>query len=115
MKKKNNNLVTRPVLQQELKKLEKKLEKKISGLDKSILSYKGEIDFKVDDYFQKTEVAIKQSASRILGVVSEAMGELNTVRDTQEIVGQRTYENVDKLEDHEIRIKNLEQKVAIAL
>jgi exonuclease VII small subunit len=84
------------------------MEKKISDLDKSILAYKGEIDFKVDDYFQKTEAAIKQSESRILGIVSEAMGELNTVRDTQEIVGQKAYDNAPVLDNHEERIGKLE-------
>lgn len=118
MNKINNQAATK----KDLEKLEQKLtlhmggmekhmggmEKKISDLDKSILSYKGEIDFKVDDYFQKTEAAIKESASRILGIVSEAMGELNTVRDTQEIVGQKAYDNARILDNHEERIGKLE-------
>ena len=112
MKKKTNMVVTKPVLQQELKKLEKKLEKKIAGLDKSILSYKGEIDFKVDDYFQKTETVVKQSESKVLGVLSDVMGELKTYRETQEIVGQRAYDNAQVLDNHEERIGKLELVVA---
>ena len=101
--------MTKPVLQQELKKLEKKLTGKIDQIDKSLLSFKGE----VDDKFQKVEDRITQSEGRVMGVLSDAMGELKTIRESQEIITGRVYENVDKLENHETRITSLEQ-VALA-
>lgn len=126
MKKKTNDVVTKQILQQELKKLSttmatkkelqeglkkleaklatkeevKKLEQRVNQMDRSLMVFKGE----VYNQFQSVEDKISQSQDKVLGVLSDVMGELQTIRDEKDISSGRTYENMDRIENHEIRI-----------
>ena len=132
--KKTNNVVTKQILQQELKKLAttmatkeelkqglkklattmatkeelKQLEKHVNQIDRSLMVFKGE----VYNQFQSVEDKISQSQDRVLGILSDVMGELQTIRDEKDISSGRTYENIDRLDNHEIRIGDLE-KIAL--
>ncbi|MBU1323417.1 hypothetical protein KKE48_03780 [Patescibacteria group bacterium] len=106
MKKKVNDSVTKKILQQELKKQDKKF-------DLKFLSFSGHIDDIIDNNQQHTEQLITDFKNTILQAVDGVMGELKTIRESQEIITGRVYENVDKLENYEARIISLEQ-VALA-
>lgn len=134
MKQKANNLVTKPFLKQELKKLEKKLtgsmgqgeirlgkvetrmgkvenrlgkvEERLQKVDRSLLAFKGE----VEDRFQSLEDKIDKSEGRVVGLLGEVMIEIKELRQSHEIFTGKTYDNVDRLDNHEARIKILEQR-----
>ncbi len=102
-------MATKKELQEGLKKLEaklatkeevKKLEQRVNQMDRSLMVFKGE----VYNQFQSVEDKISQSQDKVLGVLSDVMGELQTIRDEKDISSGRTYENMDRIENHEIRI-----------
>ena len=150
MKKKANNLVTKSVLQQELKKLEKRLggrmdgfDKRMDGFDKrmdgftkrmdgfdkrmdgftqQIKSFRNELsahkiamELKIDDLDDKIKGYLVDFKSELLGAISEAMSRTQKVDDEQEVFIGRTFENVKRLDDHETRLKILEQHSPAAL
>ena len=137
MKKKANNFVTKPVLQQELKKLEKRLggrmdgfdkrmdgfdkrmdgfDKRMDGFTKQMKSFRDELsahkiamELKIDDLDDKIKGYLVDFKSELLGAISEAMSRTQKVDDEQEILISRTFESVHRLDDHETRLKILEQ------
>lgn len=96
MKKKTDDVVVRLI-------------SKLNKINRSLMVFKGE----VYNQFQSVEDKISQSQDRVLGVLSDVMGELQTIRDEKDISSGRTYENMERLDNHETRIKDLEN-IALA-
>lgn len=88
-----------------------KVENHLGKVDRSLLAFKGE----VEDRFQSLEDKIDKSEGRVVGLLGEVMIEIKELRESHEVFTGKTYDNVDRLDNHEARIKILEQRSPAAL
>lgn len=112
-----NNLVTKPVLKQELKKIEKKLTVRMDGFDRHMRDFRTElsahkiaIELKLEDHQEKTKTLITGFKDEILKAVDSVMKELEIMREENII----TTDMKRQLNDHEDRLEIVEVKVGIS-
>ncbi len=117
---KKSDLVTK----NDLKKLEKRMDKKFESMDKKFgsidkkmdikfLGFKGEIYDLIEDKFEENRIERTQFHSKILSAVDAVMGEMKAMREENIILNSRSQENREKLSDHEERIFGLEQVASV--
>ena len=97
-------------------------DKHMDGFTQQIKSFRNELsahkiamELKIDDLDDKIKGYLVDFKSELLGAISEAMSRTQKVDDEQEVFIGRTFENVKRLDDHETRLKILEQHSPAAL
>lgn len=101
-----HNLVTKDFLEEKLDKLEKKIDKKLVGLE-------GEINVKLESLKGEVDENAKNYRDQILTKLDEVMGELQTGREERTLETHQYSELVEEVTGHEKRIKKLEAQKTI--
>lgn len=98
----NNNLVTKNFLEEKLDNLEKKIDKKLIGIQ-------SKIDVKLDILKEEIDENAKKYRDQILTKMDGVMSELETKRQERTLENHQYSEIVEQVDNHEKRIKSLEQ------
>jgi phage host-nuclease inhibitor protein Gam len=116
-----DKLATKEDLKKGLGSLDKKLSKRIDDSTKVIGDLRNEMsrfkismDLRFEDQDEKLGTQIKEFRSEVLGILSDVMGEFKDMREERTILVDRSGENRDKLDNHEVRIDRLESVVVSA-
>ena len=85
------------------------LKKGFGDLRNELSAYKIAIELKLDDQQEQTKGLITGFKDEILSAVDGVMKEIQDNREERRVLIGRTFESVERLDDHESRIKILEQ------
>lgn len=110
-KKDLEKLATKEELEENVKRLEKAIEanrKAIKSLEERSLAFEWKIEKKIDSYQQEVKKMITNFKDEILRHLNGTVGELETTREEQTIMGHQLTKHEEKLGNHEKRITHLE-------
>ncbi len=116
MKQKNDSSLTKSVFKQELGLLEKHIDKRFitkdylsNTIDMLLQGIRREFTFAIEGVVEKFNEKLTKHTSLILTTVDPLLKELETRREDREIASSQSARIKDKIDNHEKRIRKIEQ------